>query len=139
MPRFRSHHFAGSLFGAAAVLVAVVVLGGLFFQFYICRIEVPTRHMAVLIKKTGQDLPLNEELAPSVEYKGLQREVLGEGRYYRNPWSWKWIIVPQIEIPEGKLGIRTRLHGEDPPYGEVIAWKPEQKGIVPEVLRPGRY
>lgn len=138
MERFRSSA-SGALFGGAAILIAAVVVGGLIFQFYICRVEVPTRHMAILIKKTGKDLPLNEEVAPSTEYKGLQLQVLGEGRHYLNPWTWKCIIAPQIEIPEGRLGVRTRLYGEDPPYGEVVAWKPEQKGIVPDVLRPGRY
>ncbi len=138
MERFRPHG-AGALVSAAVLTVAVMIVGGLIFQFYICRIEVPTRHIAVLIKKTGKDLPVNEVIAPSPEYKGLQREVLGEGRYYYNPWYWKWEIVPQVEIPEGKLGVRTRLYGEEPPYGEVIAWKENQKGIVPEVLRPGRY
>ncbi len=138
MERFRSQG-AGALVGAAALAVTIVVVGGLIFQFYICRVEVPTRHIAVLIKKTGKDLAVDEEIAPSAEYKGVQREVLGEGRYFYNPWSWKWVIAPQVEIPEGKLGVRTRLYGEDAPYGEVIAWKEDQKGIVPEVLRPGRY
>jgi regulator of protease activity HflC (stomatin/prohibitin superfamily) len=101
MERFRSPHFAGGLFGAAALLAAVVVLGGLAFVWLMCRVDVPTRHIAVLIKKTGENLPLDEELAPSAEYKGVQREVLGEGRHWRNPWTWKWVIVPQIEIPEG--------------------------------------
>jgi hypothetical protein len=138
MERFRSFQGAG-LFGAVAVALCVLVLGGLIFQFYICRFEVDTGQMAVLIKKTGKDLPVSEEIAPSEEYKGVQREVLGEGRHYRNPWTWRRLVVPQIEIPEGKLGVRTRLYGDEPPEGEIIAWKENEKGIVPDVLRPGRY
>jgi hypothetical protein len=139
MERFRSFQGARALFGAAVAAIAITVLGGVIFQFYICRIEAPTGHMVILTRKTGLDLPVNEEIAPTGEYKGVQRDVLGEGRYYRNPWSWSWVVVPQIEIPEGQLGVRTRLYGDDPPYGEVIAASEKEKGIVPEVLRPGRY
>ena len=69
----------------------------------------------------------------------MQKEVLTEGRYYYNPYAWTWQVVPQVEIPEGKLGVRIRMYGDDLPAGELIAWKENQKGIVPEVLRPGRY
>ena len=31
------------------------------------------------------------------------------------------------------------MYGDDLAAGELIAWKENQKGIVPEVLRPGRY
>ena len=60
-------------------------------------------------------------LAPSAEYKGVQREVLTEGRYYYNPYDWGWQVVPQVEIPDGKLGVRIRMYGEDLPAGELIA------------------
>jgi regulator of protease activity HflC (stomatin/prohibitin superfamily) len=123
--------------GLLGVVVAVIAAGP--FIYYLCRVEVPSKHMAVLIKKTGKDLPPSEELATSEEYKGVQSKVLGEGRYFYNPYKWEWVIVPQVEIPEGKLGVRTRLYGDDLPPGEFIARKESEKGIVPEVLRPGRY
>ena len=87
----------------------------------------------------GKDLESGVILAPSQEYKGVQQEVLTEGRYYYNPYDWTWQVVPQVEIPEGKLGVRIRMYGEDLAAGELIAWKESQKGIVPEVLHPGRY
>lgn len=103
------------------------------------QIEVPSKHMAVLIHKTGKDLPDGETIAPDETYKGVQKRLLPEGRYFYNPYYWDWVIVRQVEIPEGKLGVRTRLYGDDLPLGEVIAWKESQRGLVPEVLRPGRY
>ena len=44
-----------------------------------------------------------------------------------------------VEIATDQLGVRIRLEGDDLEYGEIIAWEETQKGIVPEVLRPGRY
>lgn len=124
---------------AGIVAVVVMLVAAPLVVYSVCRIEVPSRQMAILIKKTGKNLSNEDEIAPSLEYKGLQKEVLAEGRHFRNPWNWKWEVVPQVEIPQDKLGVRIRLYGEDLPYGHVIAWEEQQKGIVPDVLRPGRY
>lgn len=128
------------LFGAAgAGILVVVVLLSLLGVYFGCRIEVPKAHLAILIKKTGNELANGQEIAPSEEYKGLQKELLSEGRYFKNPYHWDWDVVPQIEIPEGKLGVRIRLYGDNLPYGEILATKETQKGIIPGVLRPGRH
>ena len=118
--------------------VAFLVLLG-YLVYTECRIEVPSLHMAVLTRKTGEDLANGDEIAPGPEYKGVQLEVLTEGRYFYNPYVWDWVVVPQIEIPEGQLGVRTRLYGDNLPPGEVIAWEENQKGIIPDVLTPGRW
>lgn len=125
----------GALLGLA--LVSIVVTPILIYT--ICRIEVPSKHIAILTRKTGKDLENGEEIAPTDQHKGLQIEVLSEGRHFRNPWNWDWDVVPQVEIPQGKLGVRVRLYGEDLPYAEIIAWNENQKGIVPRILNPGRY
>lgn len=126
-----------------AMLAAASVFGlGLLWLAYteFC-INVPVKHLAILIRKTGQDISNDDEVAPDQHHKGVQKEVLLEGRYFLkyNPWDWGWEIIPQLEIPDGKLGVRTRLHGDDLPYGEFLARKENEKGIVPGVLRPGRY
>jgi len=110
-----------------------------------CRIDVPTKHMAIMMRKTGEDLTNSQEIAREVKegeappVKGIQQVVKGEGRYFVNPYNWDWEIVPQVEIPEGMLGVRTRLYGDELPHGEIIAQNEDQKGIVREVLRPARY
>ena len=125
---------------AALAAIAVVAIGVLVYELYNSfLIEVPNKHMAILVHKTGKDLENSDSIAPSEEYKGMQPIVLTEGRYYYNPYNWAWTVVPQIEIPAGKLGVRIRLYGENLPTGELIAFKESQKGIVPEVLCPGRY
>lgn len=92
----------------------------------------------MLIRKTGENLPSGEILATQAGQKGIQLEVLPEGRYFYNPYSWGWLIRPITDIPAGKLGVVTRLYGENLPPGEIIAAK-GTKGIVAEVLRPGKY
>lgn len=124
---------------AQVVAAAAAFVGGPWLMYEECRIDVPNKHIAVLTHKIGKDLEPGMIIAPTEEYKGVQKDVLTEGRYYYNPYAWDWQVVPQIEVPEGKLGVRIRVSGEDLPAGELIAWKENQKGIVAEVLRPGRY
>ena len=124
------------IWAALLILFSVVTPWSIYQE---CRIEVPNKQMAVLIRKTGEDLEPGVVIAPSPEFKGVQKEVLTEGRYYYNPYDWEWQIVPQVEIPEGKLGVRIRMYGDDLAAGELIAWKVNQKGIISDVLRPGRY
>ena len=61
-----------------------------------------------------------------------------EGRYFRNPYHWGWEITRITDIPAGRLGVRTRLYGRDLPPGRIVADE-DTKGILPEVLRPGKY
>ncbi len=126
----------GPLMGVGVMLGAVLVAFIIYSKF---RIDVPARHFAVLTKKTGQDLENHWEVAPDDTYKGLQLEVLTEGRYFYNPYRWKWRVYPMIEIPRDKMGVRIRLYGNDLSYGDFLASSPQQKGIVEEVLKPGRY
>ena len=132
----------GSLLGSLGLVLLASILGLVFWVYAFCRIEVPSGHIAVLIKKTGAEIDNSTEIVSLDEFgsaKGLQEKVLTEGRYFYNPWNWEWDIVEQVEIPENRLGVRIRLYGDDLGYGNLIADSPEQKGISSEVLRPGRY
>jgi len=127
---------------AAAAIGLTVFLVGMFATCYRqFVIDVPAKHMAVLIKKTGTDLKNTDEVAPDAKHKGIQKEMLTEGRYILkyDPYNWSWEVIPQLEIPTGKLGVRVRLYGDDLPPGELLAKSETQKGIVPGVLQPGRH
>ena len=138
----------------------VVVLG--MAIYHNCRIDVGTGEMAILTVKTGLDITNGDEVAPSLNHKGSQAVFLMEGRYFMNPfdegprffnpYDWDWDVIPQTTIPEGKLGILISLVGEDPGYGEFLGaiekegkasgnqiGNPVRKGIIPNVLIPGRY
>lgn len=126
----------------------LVALGGVVIGYNACKIEVETGQQAVLIRKTGLDLEPDMELAPPPSkeqgyYKGVQaggpnNGVLTEGRYFYNPYFWEWEISPQFVVPDGRIGIRVALSGTDLEPGQVLA-EPGQKGILREVLKPGRY
>mgnify|MGYP002628036442 CR=1 FL=1 len=148
--------------GSRTVLAVfgVVVLG--MAIYHNCRIDVGTGEMAILTVKTGLDITNGDEVAPSLNHKGSQAVFLMEGRYFMNPfdegprffnpYDWDWDVIPQTTIPEGKLGILISLVGEDPGYGEFLGaiekegkasgnqiGNPVRKGIIPNVLIPGRY
>jgi regulator of protease activity HflC (stomatin/prohibitin superfamily) len=127
----------------ALVAAPFVVLG----VYNACKIEVDTGKQAVLIRRVGLDLGRDQELAPprkgGAYYKGVQTEgvyggVLTEGRYFYNPFFWSWEISKQFEVPNGKIGIRIALDGDDLPSGQVLA-EAGQKGIRAKVELPGRY
>lgn len=124
-----------SLLWPLAVLLVVFALPAWIWFFW--RIEVGQDQIAILIHKTGRDLPAGQILAMRPEEKGIQLDVLPEGRYFRNPYSWGWIIGNTTDIPAGKLGVKVRLFGDDLPPGEILATA-TSKGILPEVMRPGK-
>jgi hypothetical protein len=134
----RSKQQAGSWL-AGIVALLVFGLGMLWFVYSQFRIDVPTGHMALLMRKTGLDVENGDEVAPTPDHKGVQKETLTEGRYFYNPYVWSWRVIKQTEIPAGKLGVQVRLFGDDLPPGEFVATKESQKGVVPGVLQPGRY
>ncbi len=142
----RPRGFSSTKVLALGVLVAApfVILG----VYNACKIEVDTGKQAVLIRRVGFDLGRDQELAPPRKdgrtyYKGVQTEgayggVLTEGRYFYNPFFWDWEISDQFVVPNGKIGIRIALDGEDLPPGQILA-EAGQKGILPEVFKPSRY
>ena len=132
-------------------IMPFLAIAGIFLLFMIgylgyaqFRVDVPSKHIAVMTLNVGDDIGNNDEISPdktldSATHKGLQREVLAEGRHFFNPYVWNWDVYPMLEVPSGKLGVRVRLYGDDLEYGHYMAVKDTEKGIVEEVLRPGRY
>jgi regulator of protease activity HflC (stomatin/prohibitin superfamily) len=121
-----------TLGGAVALLLILAAVGtsGL--------VVVDNGRAAVLIRKTGDDLPNGEILALASTQKGIQLDLLPEGWHWKNPYMWDWEFVDQVDVPPGKVGVRTRLFGKALPPGKVIASDGE-RGILQDVYRPGRY
>ncbi len=123
--------------GVLLFLLAALAAAGVFV-WTACRIEPHSDQIAILIRKTGENLRPDEIIATRPGQKGIQRDPLPEGRYFYNPYTWDWRFASVTTIPAGRLGVVTRLYGADLPAGDIIA--PEgYKGIVPEVLAPGKY
>ena len=131
--------FGPILAGAAAL--AVFILGILWICYAQFVVEVPAYHVGILVKKTGKDLSNSDIVAPDAGYKGVQKDVLDVGRYFfkYDPYNWAWEIKPQKVIADGSIGVKVRLFGDNLPYGEFLAYKENEMGIVPGVLLPGRY
>jgi len=143
----------GRFVWSAASVLGLIILGTVIY--FNCRIDVGTGEMAILVRKTGLDISNTDEISPSLEHKGVQAQVLTEGRYFQNPfdkgpgffnpYDWDWEVIPQTVIPDGKLGVKISLVGDDPAeYGDFLGevdakGNPVTKGIIKEVLKPGRY
>jgi hypothetical protein len=129
--------FRKVLIAGLIVVVSSVML--LFIAYSVCRIDVPYGNIAVLTHKTGKDISNDDLVAPDGTYKGVMLNLLTEGRFFYNPYEWDWGVYPMIEIPSGKMGVRIRQYGKNLPYGQFLSQKPDQKGIISEVLLPARY
>jgi hypothetical protein len=121
------------------IALAVVVVAGpwLLWQWGFCRFYVGPDQMAVITAKTGKELPPGQILAQPGQ-RGIQEDVLGEGRHFLNPWLYEREIRPVVSIPPGKVGIVTSKVGTPLPEGEFLAER-GQKGIWRNVLGPGKY
>ena len=133
----------GNRLSALLLLVATLVpLYGIWLWFF-CRLEVDSGQAAVLIAKTGANLPSGQIVATTPEHKGIQLALLPEGRYFRNPFFWDWKYIDVVDIPAGRLGVQIRQYGSDLSQeelqrGQVLAGE-GQKGILQDMLMPGRH
>jgi hypothetical protein len=126
----------------AGVLLAAV-LAYEFWVWVVERVEVPPNKFLVRIHLWGQDLPVGDILAPNDSYKGIQQEVLAEGRHFLNPLFWSYEVHPVLEVPVGKCAVLTRTFGKEISSdrlerGEFLA-EEDERGIVAAPLLPGRY
>jgi hypothetical protein len=147
----------------AVIALGLVVLFGLGFSYwwFVQRIEVEAGEVLVLIRRMGADLvadkdgrPLPPELrnqvvlypelvaalpGPAERFKGIQYEVLPEGRYFRDPFLWQRLIVPAVIINQDEVGIRIRKYGRPLADGKIVATEPDERGPLADVLLPDRY
>jgi regulator of protease activity HflC (stomatin/prohibitin superfamily) len=136
--------------GTIGVVIVGLVLAQQFWHWVVTRVEVPPGHFLVRVHLWGQALPPGEVLAPDESHKGIQKEVLPEGRHFLNPIIWSHDIKPMLEVPAGQCAVLTRRYGQELPperiaRGELLVdLKPrspeeEYRGVVREVLLPGRH
>ncbi len=97
---------------------------------------IPPGKIGVVVSKVGTDLPQGEFLANPGQ-KGVQRTVLGPGKYRMNPVGYEIVVEDALNIPIGYVGVVTSLSGEQAPEGQFAGLN--QKGILRDVLQPGLY
>jgi regulator of protease activity HflC (stomatin/prohibitin superfamily) len=131
------------------VLIAFAALGYGFWVWVVERVEVTAGSSLIVTNKWGEELPEGAIIAPGPEYKGIQLEPRKEGRYFLNPIFYTHTIEPMVEVPAGQCLVVTRLFGKEIPEerlrtGDFLARgaidDPDgERGILKEVLRPGKY
>jgi regulator of protease activity HflC (stomatin/prohibitin superfamily) len=138
-----------------------VVLGvsavGLFllYQLWVWeveRVEVKPDEFLVRINLWGKNLPEDEIIAPDPSYKGVQRELLPEGRHFLNPILHTYERGKMLVVPTGQCAVLTRKSGkqispERLARGEFLAagdfdetnQEVKERGILEKVLMPTSY
>lgn len=141
--------------------LAIVLAAGFgAYEWYVVRVEVPTNHVLVLVNKTGVELPsehgdqvvlypaLVKALAAKTgwseervrkSHKGIQYEVLTEGRHFVSPIWYQRLTFPATVIEEGKFGVLIRKYGKPLPAGKTVATEPDERGVVAGTLPAGRH
>ncbi|MBL8798441.1 MAG: hypothetical protein JNM56_31390 [Planctomycetia bacterium] len=142
-------------FRLSPLLFCIIAAGigwGVFLWTY-ARVEVEPDAFLVVTHRWGRTLPEGELVAPDESYQGIQRRVLPEGRHFLNPVFYTWERHPVIKVPEKFCAVLIRKSGteigaERKALNEFLARgaldleaaeKPGERGIVEQVLGPGKY
>ncbi len=101
--------FIGLIIGVVLIVVMLVLTIG----WFACRIPVPPDKCAVLIRKMGSTLPPDQLVATEPGQSGIQLDVLGPGRHFRDPIRYKWELVDLTVIPSGNPATWEWIHTLD--------------------------
>ncbi|CAK8718988.1 MAG: hypothetical protein D3915_08515 [Candidatus Electrothrix sp. AU1_5] len=120
-------------------------------------VKIPTGMIGVVNAKDGYPMLPGQILADSDSYeevvengkkvkkfkmgqKGPRLDILKPGDHPVNPAYLEVKQYPAVNIPEGSLGVLTRLYGDEPPQGTILVSKESMfRGIIRENLQPGTY
>ena len=134
----------------AALLVYVVGYVG-FWQWSVCRVDVPPGYSLLLRYKgpwpfgsTGKQVPTEGTLVKTDSagrplQVGILEAMPGPGRHFYTPLEYERELVPDQVIPPGKLGVVTSKVGKPLPPGTYLTDEDGFRGIRRKVLTPGRY
>src|SRR3982751_2843745 len=143
------------------IFLIVIVWGAwISFKWTVMRVYVPPDKALKVISKFGNPLPPDLIAVPRdhPEYKGVQEELLGPGRYFLNPVEYDWELVDLVQISAGDpsqwdwdahghlkniesapmIGLVSVKQGKAAPAGQEVV-DVGYKGIQKEVLTPGIY
>ena len=148
------------------LILAGTMLLVVLFGFYLTvhwvfeRAYVGPDEALMVINKFGDPLPADRIVVPVNDdrYKGVQQELRGPGRYFLNPVTHDWKVVPLTKIYAGdpaawtfdsdghikdkntipRIGLVALKEGKTPPPGMDVV-EAGYKGIQRDVLTPGTY
>ncbi|MFQ5501436.1 MAG: SPFH domain-containing protein [Phycisphaerae bacterium] len=96
-----------------SLIIGIVLLlgaGGSALVWLTCRIYVPPNKCAVLIRKMGDNLPSGQLVATKPGQKGIQLEVLGPGRHFRDPIRYEGELKDLTVVPSGDPATWQWIH-----------------------------
>ncbi len=130
----------GLIIGIAALVFVLLFLYFGVWKWGFCRVYVDAGESLMLTRKIGgEDNPDSDvNIVVDEGFKGIQKDVLGEGRHFINPIFFDTKKISTIMIPPGFMGIVKSNSGTIPAGGDFIA-KEGEKGVLEKVLGPGRY
>jgi regulator of protease activity HflC (stomatin/prohibitin superfamily) len=138
--RSEPRHLHALLWKAVLIAAAVTAIPVAWLVFS-ALVRIEPMHVGLKIRKTGLDLPDGAMAAPGPDHKGIvEHELLPEGWHLVNPYTYETVVMRQVEVPAGKVGIKIRQFGKPlhQEAGQTLAG-PGQKGVEKDILRPGRY
>lgn len=132
------------------IILKILVAGALLslaWIFWGFRVNVPPDHVLVLIKKFGTASPSGRIIAEKPGQQGIQYKVLSEGWHWYNSITWQREIHPAVKIAPSTFGVLIRRYGKTLEEGQILAnnadfnqvQKEDTRGIIPEILKPGKY
>ncbi|MBL8695423.1 MAG: hypothetical protein JNJ88_15135 [Planctomycetes bacterium] len=137
---------------AALCLVTAALYEGVYRRMF-CYVWIGPDELGVVVSRVGADLPAGQTLAEKGQ-RGVQREVLGTGVHFIDPFNETVQKFPLVKVTAGtdareengtkipmkapEVGVVASLAGTPLPPGEFLA-NPGQKGIQRKVLTPGVY
>src|ERR1043166_9383582 len=95
------------LFAGIALVLIGLITAVVWFGF---RIYVPPGKCAVLIRKMGSALPPGKLGATEPGQKGIESEVLGPGRHFRDPYRYDWEFKDLTVVPAGNPSTWEWIH-----------------------------
>jgi hypothetical protein len=88
-----------------ALIGAMTAIGWFSFRIY-----VPPNKCAVLIRKMGSTLGADQIVASTPGQKGIEEEVLGPGRHFRDPFRFDWELKDLTVVPAGNPATWEWVH-----------------------------
>jgi hypothetical protein len=142
-----------SLGTSLKAFLAVVILGPILYlgvwKWMVCRIEVPPGY-SLLVRYKGpwpfgtnsqgsEGLLVQTDEAGRPRAVGILADMPGPGRHFYSPLEYETQLVRDEVIAPGKLGVVVSKLGKPLPEGTYLVDEPGYRGILRDVLTPGRY
>ena len=127
------------IFATVAMLLLVYIIGYVgIWKWGMSHRYCPVGQSLRVYRKTGSAAPKGQYAKPGEA--GVREQLLGPGRHFWNPYDYTLEVVPDVEIPPGKIGVVRLKIGEELVQGTHLVSRGQGKmGMLEDVLTPGTW